>query len=105
MAQDLLYNLEEVKEMNTQQSLTDIEYQGRRRQTKRDNFLETMDRLVPWKAWSEKVEPFYYPGERGRKPIPIERMLRMLMLSVSFLADFSSSRTLAVTSGVGLKLP
>ena len=77
--------------MNTQQSLTDIEYQGRRRQTKRDNFLETMDRLVPWKAWSEKVEPFYYPGERGRKPIPIERMLRMLMLSVWF--DLSDEAT------------
>ena len=70
--------------MNTQQSFTDIEYQGRRRRTKRDIFLETMDHLVPWQAWAEKVEPFYYPGERGRKPIPVERMLRMLMLSVWF---------------------
>ena len=79
-----MYNLDEVKEMNTQQSFTDIEYQGRRRKTKRDVFLEIMDRLVPWKAWVKKIEPYYYPGERGRKPIPIERMLRMLMLSVWF---------------------
>ena len=78
------YNKDEVKEMNTQQSFTDIEYQGRRQRTKRDIFLETMDHLVPWQAWAEKVEPFYYPGERGRKPIPVERMLRMLMLSVWF---------------------
>ena len=76
--QDLLYNLDEVNEMNTQQSFTDIEYQGRRRQTRRDIFLDVMNRIMPWKAWTEKVEPLYYFGERGRKPIPVERMLRML---------------------------
>ena len=60
-----MYNLDEVKEMNTQQSFTDIEYQGRRRKTKRDVFLEIMDRLILWKAWVKKIEPYYYPGRGG----------------------------------------
>ena len=63
---------------------------GRRHQTKRDVFLETMDWLVPWHAWTKEVEPFHYPGER-RKPILIKRMLRMLMLSVWF--DLSDEAT------------
>ena len=77
--------------MNIQQSFTDIEYQGRRRQTKRDIFLEAMDRLVPWEAWAKKVAQYYPSGIRGRKPIPVERMLRMLMLSVWF--DLSDEAT------------
>ena len=34
--------------MKKQQSITDLEYSMRKRKTKRDEFLETMDAITPW---------------------------------------------------------
>lgn len=70
--------------MEKQQNFTDLEYTNRRRTTKREVFLEKMDAIVPWEAWGKIVEPYYPEGKRGRKPIEIERMLRMTMLQVWF---------------------
>ena len=38
--------------------------------THKKEFLEQMDRLVPWGEWVKKIQPHYYKGERGeqRKP-------------------------------------
>ena len=66
-----------------QLSFTDIEYGRRRRVSKREQFLETMDATIPWKTWVGLIEPHYYadtPGKRGRKAKPIETMLRMYLL-------------------------
>ena len=70
--------------MEKQQSIADIEYEGRRRKTKREEFLGTMERLIPWAAWVALVEPHYPDGKRGRRPQEIERMLRMVMLQTWF---------------------
>lgn len=67
-----------------QQSFTEIEYKNRKRRTKRDEFLERMDRLIPWKEWRALVEPYYPSGRRGRPPRGVEVMLRMYLLSVWF---------------------
>ena len=67
-----------------QQSFTEIEYENRKRRTKRDEFLERMDRLIPWKEWRALVEPYYPFGRRGRPPRGVEVMLRMYLLSVWF---------------------
>ena len=67
-----------------QQSFTEIEYENRKRRTKRDEFLERMDRLIPWKEWRALVEPYYPSGRRGRPPRGVEVMLRMYLLSVWF---------------------
>jgi IS5 family transposase len=44
----------------------------------------TMDAAIPWATWVGLVEPFYYDGKRGRKPKPVETMLRMYLLQVWF---------------------
>jgi IS5 family transposase len=43
-----------------------------------------MDAVIPWQAWVGLIEPFYYDGKRGRKPKPVETMLRMYLLQVWF---------------------
>jgi IS5 family transposase len=59
-----------------------------RRLTKRDVFLKTMDKIVPWQELCSVVEPHYPKGEGGRPPIGLERMLRMLFVQHWFnLAD------------------
>jgi IS5 family transposase len=70
--------------MRLQQTFEDIEYQAKKRITKREAFLEKMDKIVPWKQWIELIEPYYPKGERGRPPIGIEVMLRMHLLQVWF---------------------
>lgn len=70
--------------MRTQYSLTDLEYGNRRRKTKREEFLEKMEEVIPWQEWVELIQPIYYQGKRGRKPIEIEIMLRMIMLQKWF---------------------
>lgn len=70
--------------MEKQQNFTDIEYTNRRRTTKREAFLEKMDDTLPWSAWVSQIVPYYPDGKRGRKPVEIERMLRMTMLQTWF---------------------
>ena len=70
-----------------QPSFTDVEYGNRRRVSRREMFLETMDATIPWAAWVGVIEPHYYadgPGKRGRKATPVETMLRMYLLQVWF---------------------
>ena len=67
-----------------QENFADMEYVQRRHSTKREAFLEKMDAIVPWDAWVSEVVPYYPDGKRGRRPIEIERMLRMIMLQSWF---------------------
>jgi transposase, IS5 family len=70
-----------------QLSFTDFEYGNRRRVSRREQFLETMDATIPWATWVGLIEPHYYsdgPGKRGRKAKPVETMLRMYLLQVWF---------------------
>ena len=67
-----------------QQSFTDAEYGGRRRVSKREQFLDIMEEIIPWDEWVNLVKPHYYAGERGRPPLGIEKMLRMYLLQAWF---------------------
>ena len=67
-----------------QETFTDMEYSFRRKKTRREEFLESMDEIIPWDEWVSVIEPYYPPGKRGRPPIGIEKMLRMYLLQIWF---------------------
>ena len=67
-----------------QETFTDIEYSFRKKKTKREEFLETMDEIIPWDEWVKVIEPYYPAGKRGRPPMGIEKMLRMYLLQIWF---------------------
>jgi len=69
-----------VMKVRNQTSFADYEYDNRKRKTKREAFLDNMDKLIPWKTWIELVKPHYPAGKRGRPPRGIEVMLRMILL-------------------------
>ena len=49
--------------------------------TRKAQFLEDMDQIIPWSALVELIEPCYpKPQGTGRRPIGIERMLRIYFL-------------------------
>ena len=102
--------------MDRQTTFADIEDASRKRATRREAFLEAMDAAVPWAELVAAVEPFYYPGRRGRKPMGVERMLRMYFLQLWFnLSDegvedaiYDSrafSRFMGVSFGLGDQAP
>ena len=70
--------------MKKQQSFTDLEYSMRKRKTKRDEFLETMDAITPWDEIVAMIEPYYYKNHLGRRPRGIEVMFRMYLLATWF---------------------
>ena len=56
--------------------------------TNKKEFLERMDQIILWVEFVELVQPFYYKGERGNKPYPLELMLRIFILQNLYdLAD------------------
>jgi len=67
-----------------QKTFTDIEYENRKRKTKRGEFLDMMDKIIPWCEWVSIIKPYYPSGERGRPPRGIETMLRMYFLQIWF---------------------
>ena len=67
-----------------QMTFTDAEYANRKRVSKREQFLGTMDNLLPWNGWVTMIEPYYYHNKVGRPPIGIETMLRMYLLQCWF---------------------
>ena len=63
-----------------QQTFSDIEYSNRRKKTKREEFLDSMDEIIPWDYWIELIRAHYPSGKRGRPPRGIETMLRMYLM-------------------------
>src|SRR4030066_391393 len=52
-------------------------FEQHRRPTRRDEFLDTMNRIVPWAELCTVIEPHYPKRGNGRPPIGLERMLRI----------------------------
>ena len=61
-------------------SFSDAEHAGKRNKIRREVFLEEMERVVPWKALLGLIEPHYPLGGRGRRPYPLESMLRVHLM-------------------------
>ena len=61
-------------------SFSDAEYAGKRKKTRREVFLEEMELVVPWKALLQLIEPHYPVAGRGRRPYPLESMLRVHLM-------------------------
>ncbi len=66
--------------MNKQMSLSGLMDELSQARTKKKEFLEQMERLIPWGEWIEEIRPCYYKGERGNKPYDLELMLRLYVL-------------------------
>ncbi len=67
-----------------QRTFTDMEYESRKKKTKREEFLEIMEEIIPWEEWVGIIAPYYPEGKRGRPPMGIEKMLRMYLLQIWF---------------------
>ena len=73
----------------------DQTFENYRKATRRDEFLKTMEAIVPWVALCEVIEPHYPKAGNGRPPIGLERMLRIHFIQHWFnLADLACEEAL-----------
>ena len=93
-----------------QKSFADSSFERYRKKTRKEQFLEEMQAIIPWKALCEAIEPFYpKPPGAGRRPIGIDRMLRIHFLQHWFnLSDPGAEEALydsrAMREFVGIDL-
>lgn len=79
--------------MNKQISLSVLTDELAQVRTRKKEFLNQIDRIIPWGEWISLIQPCYYKGERGNKPYDLELMLRIYMLQN--LYDLSDEGTVA----------
>ncbi len=60
-----------------ERSFADLEYESKKRKTRRERFLERMEMLIPWERLLEQIRPYYPKAGRGRAPYELESMLRV----------------------------
>jgi IS5 family transposase len=73
----------------------DQTFEKYRKPTRREEFLKTMQAIVPWAALCEVIEPHYPKAGNGRPPIGLERMLRLHFIQHWFnLADLACEEAL-----------
>ena len=77
--------------MNRQMTLAEMNDEFGAARTNKKDFLNKMDSIIPWDTFVKEIEPYYYKGERGNKPYPLELMLRIYMLQNLYdLADMKA---------------
>src|SRR5436190_6079600 len=67
-----------------QSTFADLEYDAKKKRTRREKFLAEMNQVVPWARWLQLIEPHYPKAGLGRRPMPLERMLRIYLLQQWF---------------------
>ena len=67
-----------------QTTFSEIEYLSARRKTKRQEFLDIMDEIIPWDEWTSLIRPYYHSNKEGRPSRDLEMMLRMYLMQVWF---------------------
>ena len=60
-----------------QMSFADMEYQNKKRKTRREKFLDRIEHLIPWQRLEKKLKRSYPKGKTGRPPYPLGTMLRI----------------------------
>ena len=68
-----------------QTSFSELEYATKKKQTRRDRFLNEIEAVTPWSELASVIAPNYSSsGGRGRPPIGLVRLLRMYVAQQCF---------------------
>ena len=93
-----------------QKSFAAGSFEKHRKPTRKARFLQEMDQIIPWRELSAVIEPHYpMPKGAGRRPVGLERMLRIYFLQHWFhLSDPGAEEALydseAMREFVGIDL-
>jgi len=68
----------------SQLTFSELEYENKKRKTRREKFLERIESLVPWSRFEQQLSKKYKKGESGRKPYPLSTMLRIHLMQILY---------------------
>src|SRR4030042_5323982 len=61
-------------------SFASLAKKKKKKKTRREQFLEEMDKVIPWAELVQVIEKYYPKAGNGRQPMPMERMLRIYFM-------------------------
>ena len=61
-------------------SFASLAYDSKKKKTRREKFLEEMNRVIPWVELLKIINQYYPVAGNGRQPMPMERMLRIYFM-------------------------
>jgi IS5 family transposase len=67
-----------------QLGLTDARLVKRSKKTRKEQFLEEMNAIIPWRRLMDTIKSHYPKAVRGRRRVPLETMLRIHLLQHFF---------------------
>ena len=67
-----------------QPTFADLEFENKKRKTRREMFLERMDELIPWQRLEARIRPYYPKAGRGRRPYDLSVVLRAHCVQVFY---------------------
>lgn len=93
---------------NGQMSFSEIEFESKRKKTRKEVFFEKMEKVIPLEEWCDIIAPYYYERGNGRPPIKLEIMLKMYLVSQWYnLSDSetedAANENLAVRKYLGIE--
>jgi len=62
------------------QSFASLAYENKKKKTKREKFLEEMDKVIPWDELLEEIKGYYPKAGNGRQPMPLKMMLKIYFM-------------------------
>lgn len=68
----------------SQQTFASLAHAEKKKVTRREEFLNEMNAVIPWQTLEAFVRPYYYKGRVGRPPFPLMTMLRIYCLQQWF---------------------
>lgn len=63
-----------------QTTFASMVYENKKKETRREKFLREMNRAIPWDRLVSLIEPYYPKSGNGRRPMPLEQMLRIYFM-------------------------
>ena len=66
--------------MGEQQTFAGLAWSGKKKQTRREQFLAEMNAVIPWAELRALIAPHYPTGAGGRRAMPLDAMLRLYFL-------------------------
>jgi transposase, IS5 family len=61
-------------------SFASLAYENKKKKTRREQFLEEMNQVIPWGELLQVIKGYYPKAGNGRQPMPLERMLRIYFM-------------------------
>jgi IS5 family transposase len=61
-------------------SFASLAYESKKKQTRREKFLQEMDKVIPWEELLQIIRKHYPKAGNGRQPLPMEKMLRIYFM-------------------------